>query len=76
MGWAAPDSDYTLEFEDLVTWHAQRCDKTTVATLMRIAWRTVGSIIGRVVEGTRQPIDVDNLTAISIDELSYRKGRR
>jgi len=43
--------------------------------LMRIAWRTVGAIIERVVARHREPIDWTKVTAISVDELSIRKGQ-
>jgi hypothetical protein len=74
--WAAPDSDFTLPFEDQVGWLLQHCDKTTISTLMRIAWRTVGSIVARVVGRCRLPIDLSMLSAIGVDEISFRKGHR
>lgn len=74
--WAAPDSDFTLPFEDQVGWLLQHCDKTTISTLMRIAWRTVGSIVARVVDRCRLPIDLSKLSAIGVDEISFRKGHR
>ena len=72
--WADAGSRFTRRFEDLVAWKAQHCDKTTIQTEMRIAWRTVGAIIERVVARRRSPIDWTKLKAISVDELSYRKG--
>jgi transposase len=42
---------------------------------MRIAWRTVGAIIERVVARHREPTDWTKVTAIGIDELSIRKGQ-
>ena len=42
-----------------------------------IAWRTVGSIISRVVaEGRAAHDPFDGLTRIGIDEISYKKGHR
>jgi len=76
VSWAAPDSDFTLPFEDQVGWLLQHCDKTTVASFMRIVWRTVGSIVERVVNRHRLPIDLSRLTTIGVDEISYRKGHR
>ncbi len=72
--WAEPKSGFTRRFEELVAWKAQRQDKTSIQTEMRIAWRTVGAIIERVVQRHRAPIDFARLRAISVDELSYRKG--
>jgi transposase len=48
--WAAPGSRFTKPFENQVAYLAQRCDLTTAATLMRIAWRSVGEIAARVVD--------------------------
>lgn len=76
VSWAEPHSRFTTEFEDRVAWLAQRCDKTAVTELMRIAWRTVGSIVKRAVDRHRELIDWTRVTAIGVDELSYRKGQR
>ncbi len=43
---------------------------------MRIAWRTVGSIITRVVADTEDGCRLKNLKRIGIDETAYRKGHR
>ena len=75
VAWAEPGARHTRPFDDLVAWLAQHCDKTTVSNLMRIAWRTVGSIIERVVARLRAPIDWTKVTGIAVDELSYRKGQ-
>lgn len=73
--WAEAASRYTLPMEGLVAYHAQKTDKTTVATLMRIAWRTVGEIVGRFVRREREDMGdpLDNLRRIGVDEISYRK---
>ena len=76
VSWADRHSGFTMSFEDRVAWLAQRCDKTAISDLMRIAWRTVGAIIERVVARRREPIDWAKVIAIGIDELSYRKGQR
>jgi transposase len=48
-----------------------------VAELMRVAWRSVGSILTRVAEQARREVDLlDGLRRIGIDEISYRKGQR
>lgn len=76
VSWADPGAGFTHRFEELVAWQAQRCDKTTIQHQMRIAWRTVGVIIERVVRRRREPVDWSKLRAISVDEFSYRKGHR
>jgi transposase len=51
--------------------------KTTLAEFGRIAWRTVGRIIGRVVEERSAEVDrLDGLKNIGIDEVSSRRGQR
>jgi transposase len=48
--WADPMSWFTHAFEQTVGYLAQESSKTVVSTMMRVAWATVGAIIGRVVE--------------------------
>src|SRR5487761_1181119 len=44
---------------------------------MRVAWRTVGSVISRVVaEGRAAHDPFDGLRRIGIDEISYKRGHR
>ncbi|MGH2577927.1 MAG: ISL3 family transposase, partial [Actinomycetota bacterium] len=48
-----------------------------VSELLRIAWRTVGSIIARVVADGRAAHDpFEGLRRVGIDEISYKKGHR
>ncbi len=65
-----------MPFEDLVGWLASKTDKTAITALLGIAWRTVGAILARVIDRHKEPVDLSKLEAISIDELSYRKGQR
>jgi len=55
---------------------AQRTDKTTVSSLMGIAWRTVGSILERVVARHGPDDRLDDLVCIGVDEISYRKHHK
>lgn len=71
--WAETSSWFTRPFEDHVGYLAQRCDKTTVSDMMRIAWATVGTIIERVVARRQRRDGLDGLTHIGVDELSYRR---
>lgn len=73
--WAAPGSGQTLAFEQQVAYLAQRADRTTVTSIMRVAWRTVGAIIRRVVSRHDEVHgdQLDGLRIIGVDELSYRK---
>jgi transposase len=71
--WAEHRSGFTREFEQTAAYLAQRTDQTTVSTMLRIAWLTVGSIVARVVSRLGPADRLEGLTHIGIDELSYRK---
>jgi transposase len=75
--WARHGARQTRAFEDTVAWLATNCSKTAVTNLTRISWRTVGSIVTRVVAEVDAHTDrLDGLTRIGIDEISYRKGQK
>ena len=67
---------FSTRFEEAVGFLVQRCDKTSVQEMFNIAWRTVGQIVERVVRRHRCGDPLDGLTAIGVDELSYRKGHK
>jgi transposase len=73
--WAEPGSRFTRPMETHVAYHAQRTDQTTVTKLMRVAWRTVGSIVRRYVRRHQRRAGdrLDGLRIIGVDELSYRR---
>lgn len=71
--WAEPGSWFTRDFEEHTAYLAQTTDKTTVVTMMRVAWRTVGEIARRVVDRFRPGDPLEGLTRIGVDELSYRR---
>lgn len=73
LPWAEPGSWFTRPFEDQVGYLAQRSDKTTISSMMRVAWDTVGAIIQRVVARHEDGDALDGLTQIGVDELSYRR---
>lgn len=73
--WARHDAGHTYAFDDTVAWLATASSKTTVTTLMRVAWRTVGSIIARVWADVDARHDrLAGLRRIGIDEISYKRG--
>lgn len=75
--WARQGARFTRAFEDQVAWLAVHTDKTTVSSLMRIAWATVGRIVERVsAEGRAARDPFEGVRNIGIDEISYRKGHR
>jgi len=75
--WARHGARHTKVFEDTVAWMATRTSKSTLEVLLRIAWRTVGAIVTRVLaEGVAARDPLQGLRRIGIDEISYKKGHR
>jgi transposase len=75
--WARHGAGHTRYFDDTVAWLATACSKTAVTQLMRIAWRTVGSIVTRVCAEVDRVVDrLAGLRRIGIDEISYKKGHK
>ena len=76
LPWAFSGSGFTTAFEELCAYLAQLTDRTSVTKLLGIDWRTVGAIVGRVVERKIDPGRLAGLRSIGIDEFSYRKRHR
>lgn len=75
--WARHGAGHTRYFDDQVAWLAVQASKTAVVALMRIAWRTVGAIVDRVLADLLAGTDqLDGLARIGIDEISYRRGQQ
>lgn len=74
--WARPGSRFTRPFEEMTAYLAQITNKTEVAKMMGISWRTVGNIVERVVADKLDPKRLDGLKRIGVDEFSYRKHHR
>jgi transposase len=75
--WARHDSRFTVAFEDQCAWLAVNTSKKAVAELMRVTWRTVGSICERVAAEAIASRDLlAGLKRIGIDDFSHRKGHR
>ena len=75
--WARHKARHTTMFEDQVAWLAAHCSRSAVEEVMRVAWRTVGVIVARVVADAHRRSDpLDGLRRIGIDEVSYKKGHR
>jgi transposase len=76
--WARHAARHTRDFEDLTAWLARHTAKSTVAHFMRVSWRSVGSMVTRVLA------DLDaaagdrwqGIRRIGIDEISYRRGHK
>jgi len=75
--WADQGARFTRSFDDQVAWLAVECSQTAVSELMRIAWRSVGSVLTRVSRRLEQGQDrLAGLHRIGIDEISWRRGQR
>jgi transposase len=75
--WARHAAGHTHAFDDTIAWLATQTSKTAITELMRIAWRTVGSILARVWADTDALHDrFAGLSRIGIDEISYKKGHK
>jgi len=72
--WARHGAAHTRFFDDQVAWLAAACSKTTITALMRISWRTAGTIIARVAAEAEAACDrFAGLRRIGIDEISYKR---
>ena len=75
--WARHGSGFTRDFEEQAAWLAVHTSKSAITQLLRVAWRTVGAIIARVVAERGAGVDpLDGLARIGIDEISHEKGQR
>jgi len=70
---ARPGSEFTRDFECLVSWLATRTDKSTIKQMLRIDWDTVGRIIKRVCDDELDPDRLDDLYDIGVDEVSWKR---
>ncbi len=69
-------SRFITAFEDQLAWLLRRSALSTVAQLLRLSWRSVSPVVGRVVVAVEAIGDpLAHLERIGIDEISYRKGR-
>ena len=70
--WARHGVRFTRDFEDQVAWLVTHSSQSTVATMMRIAWRSVSGIVTRVVAAAQAGRDpFAHLKRIGIDEISH-----
>ena len=74
--WAAHDSCFTRAFEELVAWQAQCLNKSSICRMLGINWRTVGTIIERIVEERLSKSRLEGLQIIGVDELGWRAGHK
>ena len=69
------DVGHTRDFDAMASWLTVRTSKSATCQLLRVAWRTVGSIITRVNNDIEARVDrLAGLRRIGIDEISYKRG--
>ena len=73
---ARPGAHLTRDLDDLLAWLATRMDKTSIARLCRVSWRTVGRACARVVAAELDSNRLDGLFRIGVDEISWRKQHK
>lgn len=73
---ARPGAHLTGDFDDLLAWLATKMDKTSIARLCRVSWRTVGRACERVVACELDAKRLDGLFRIGVDEISWRKHHK
>ena len=75
--WAGPGARFTTAFEEHAAWLCAQMPWSKAAKLLRITWRSLQSIVERVVAGLRGGRDrLDGVRRIGIDEKAWRKGHR
>lgn len=75
-GWFGKLSGFTLLFEALVLAMAQQMSFAAVAKLTGVSWHRVHAICRRYVDLAVAEADLSTVTAVAIDETSYRRGHK
>ncbi len=73
---ARPGAHLSRDLDDLLAWLATKMDKTSVARLARVSWRSVGRACERVVAAELDPDRLDGMFRIGVDEISWRKHHK
>jgi transposase len=72
--WVGQLNGFTLLFEALVLMLAQQMPFAAVARVVNLSWHRVHAICSRYVELALAAADLSGVTAVAIDETSYRRG--
>src|SRR3990170_8530907 len=73
--WARHGAGHTRAFDDTVAWLAVHTSKSAVVSLLRLAWRTVGAIVSRVVADAEAEGDrLAGPRRLGLDEISPPGG--
>ena len=68
--WARHGAGHTRDFDDELAWLVTHTAKSTVCELMRVAWRTVGSVVARVVADGARPMTTFTGSRVSVSTRS------
>jgi transposase len=76
--WARHDAGHSRAFDDMAAWLVRCTSKRAVGNLLRVAWRTVGAIVTRVMADADEAAGdrLAGVRRIGIDEVSYRRGHK
>jgi len=74
--WAHGRANHTKALDQRVASLVQVADKTAASRMFGMAWRTVGSMVQRVVDAFLPDDLLQGLEAIAVDETSYKRGHR
>jgi transposase len=76
--WARHNVGHTRSFDDLAAWLVRYTSRTAVGQLLRVAWRTVGAIVTRVIADADAAAGdrLAHVRRIGIDEISYKRGHK
>jgi transposase len=74
--WAAPHGRVTYRLEYLVLVHGQLMTQKAASQLLRLASSTFSDILHRAIGRVRDGHRIRGLTALGVDEVSYRKGHK
>lgn len=70
--WARAGSRFTYVFEDTCAWLAAHAPGSTVAELLRVAWRSVTAIVERVVADALSGADLlEGVSRIGVDGITH-----
>lgn len=77
--WARHGARHTYAFEQLAAWCAVEMSQSSATKLLRCSWRTIGTMVARVLvdlQAASGSDGLDGLTRVGIDEISYRRGHK
>jgi len=74
--WAEGAANHTKAFDRQVASLAQVADRSATSRMFNVSWRTVGRMVKRLVDAVLPRNLMDDLTAIGVDETSYKRGHR